>query len=293
MSDFRRDFEDNDDDDFNLDDNNFDFGDEGDTGAAGGDFDFGDEEEGEFAFEEEPLGLDEEIPELDEVEEEREGGISRPFLIIAALMILLFIGGLLAVLFLAGQPRPPTDIELSATAIVLTNEAVLIALNQTATQAIIVGQTQTAIALQPTLTPTFTPSPRPPTVTPTPPPDLTEQAATALAVQAMTLTSEAMTAAAVTPTAPAPSIGDVQLTATALALLLQQPGVGGGPTPTPEVLGTPGTPAAPRPTALPQTGFFDDVMAGSISSMGALALMALGLVGVIVVSRRLRAANNR
>jgi hypothetical protein len=286
MSDIRGEFEDNnDDDDFSF-DNEFDFGDEGDTGAPSGDFDFG-EEEGEFEFGEEPFGPEEEIPELGEVEEEREGGISRPFLIIAALMILLFVGGLVAVLLLAG-PRGPTDFEMTATSIVMTNEAVAVALNMTGTQSVLDAQaTQTADAF--TDTPTPSPSPtRPPTITPTPPLDATQIAATSVQLTALAGTSVALTATAASPTPQEVSLEGVQLTATALAQLLL--GAGGGPTPTGEVLTTPGT---PRPTALPDTGLFDDLTAGSTTSMSLLALMALGLVGVIVVSRRMRAANNR
>jgi hypothetical protein len=289
MSDIRGEF-DNDDDDFSFDDNDFDFGDEGETPATGGDFDFGDEGEGEFAFDEDDIDLGDEVPELDEVEE-REGGISRPFLIIAALMILLFVGGLVAVLFLANQTPPVTEFDMTRFAIETANAEVLVAIAASETQAVFVGQTQTAIALQPTLTPTASPTERPPTITPTPPPDLTQLAATSIAQTSVAGTAAALTQAAITPTVAAPSIGDVQLTATALANLLL--GAGGGPSPTPEGLGTPGTPAAPRPTALPDTGLFDDLTAGSTTSVSLLALMALGLVGVIVVSRRMRTANNR
>ena len=60
--------------------------------------------------------------------------------------------------------------------------------------------------------------------------------------------------------------------------------VGGVGSPTPEGLRpTPGV----APTALPDTGLFDDI-AGGTGGLGALALMALGLVAVIFVSRRLR-----
>ena len=44
-------------------------------------------------------------------------------------------------------------------------------------------------------------------------------------------------------------------------------------------------------TSLPQTGLFDDVVSGGSNGLGLLALTVVGLVGVIVVSRRLRSAN--
>lgn len=286
MSDFRRDFEDNDDDDFNFDDNEFDFGDEGDAGDTGGDFDFGDEE-GEFRFEEEPLGLDEEIPELGEVEEEREGGISRPFIIIAALMILLFIGGLIAVVFISSQVSGPTPFDQTATAIAIINSTTVAQLHATETQSIIsLNLTQTAAAFSPTPSPSPSPT-RPPTITPTPPLDQTQIAATSIVLTALEQTRVAGLPTN-TPTPPTIDANAVQMTATALALLLQQ---GGGPTQ--EVFTPVGTPGTPRPTALPDTGLFDDLAAGSANSMSVLALMALALVGVIVVSRRLRTANNR
>jgi hypothetical protein len=170
----------------------------------------------------------------------------------------------------------------------MTNQAVAQALDLTGTQSVLnANATATADAF--TDTPTPSPSPtRPPTITPTPPLDATQIAATSVQLTALAGTSAALTAAAASPTQQEVSLEGVQLTATALAQLLL--GAGGGPTPTGEVLTTPGT---ARPTALPDTGLFDDITAGSTSSVSLLALMALGLVGVIVVSRRMRAANNR
>jgi hypothetical protein len=289
MSDFRSEFDD--DDDFNVDDNDdFNFPeDEGDFVADNQqDFDFGGDEE-EFTFDEGGLDLDDEVPELEEVDGEREGGTSRTFIIIAALMILLFVGGLAAVVLL-GTNQGPSPFELTSAAIETANAEVQVALNASATQSFVNGQTQTAEALfTPTPTPTEAPT-RAPTITPTPTLDATQQAALALTSQVLTQTSVALTDAAATPTGQ--SVEDVQLTATALALLLGQ---GGGPTPTAEVLtpGTPGTPSAPRPTALPDTGLFDDLAASGSGSTGMLALMAFGLIAVIIVSRRLRATNNR
>jgi hypothetical protein len=147
MSDIRGEF-DNDDDDFSFDDNEFDFGDEGDAGAPQGDFDFGDEGEGEFTFDEGDLDLgDEDVPELGEVEEEREGGISRPFLIIAALMILLFVGGLVAVLLLAGNQQE-SPFALTSTAVAIQNATTVAQLNASQTKSVIDADlTRTAEAL--------------------------------------------------------------------------------------------------------------------------------------------------
>lgn len=46
-------------------------------------------------------------------------------------------------------------------------------------------------------------------------------------------------------------------------------------------------------TALPDTGLFDDVVGGGTNGVGVLALAVFGLVGVIIVSRRLRSTNDR
>lgn len=46
-------------------------------------------------------------------------------------------------------------------------------------------------------------------------------------------------------------------------------------------------------TSLPQTGLFDDVVNGGSNGLGVLALTVVGLVGVIVVSRRLRSSNRQ
>ncbi len=81
----------------------------------------------------------------------------------------------------------------------------------------------------------------------------------------------------------------VALTATALFQTLQPPTPGGGvaqiATPTPDQFGV-------IPTQLPEGGLFDDFVQGS-GGMGVIALMAFGLVGVIIVSRRLRVVNER
>ena len=45
-------------------------------------------------------------------------------------------------------------------------------------------------------------------------------------------------------------------------------------------------------TALPQTGLFDDVVSGGSNTLGILGLTVVGLVGVIFVSRRMRASSS-
>lgn len=85
------------------------------------------------------------------------------------------------------------------------------------------------------------------------------------------------------------SLPAVAQTATALAAILQQPTLdqgGGVASPTAE-----GTTFGPRPTALPDTGLFDDIAGGSPGGLGAILLAIAGLIGVIVISRRLRASN--
>jgi len=86
------------------------------------------------------------------------------------------------------------------------------------------------------------------------------------------------------------SLPAVAQTATALAQILgQQPTLeqgGGAASPTAE-----GTTFGPRPTALPDTGLFDDIAGGTPGGLGGIVLAIVGLVGVIVISRRLRANN--
>jgi hypothetical protein len=64
---------------------------------------------------------------------------------------------------------------------------------------------------------------------------------------------------------------------------------GGAVTPTRET-GVPG--GVILPTAIPNTGMFDDISGGTASSFGMLVLAALGLVGVIFFSRRMRSQSN-
>jgi hypothetical protein len=153
--------------------------------------------------------------------------------------------------------------------------------------------TQTAAAASPTPSPTatFTPTPsETPTLSPTPaelnPTDAAatqfflDQTATAIAL------AQGPTAIVGAPTIE-PALA-VQMTATALAQLLSTP-IPSNLTPTREVGGA----VSGGPTALPGTGLFDDLAQGGTQTFGALFLIALGLVALIVVSRRLRTANGR
>ncbi|MBZ0277599.1 MAG: hypothetical protein K8I60_15745, partial [Anaerolineae bacterium] len=195
---------------------------------------------------------------------------------------------------LALRPQPVTPNQLTATAIVLTNNAVgvLMADTQTAQPTINAAMTLTA-QVTPTFTrePTFTPTP-----TDTPPPtlDATEQAFNQQLTQTVIAITQTAEFLLVTPTMQQPDQNSVGLTATALVTQLQPPaqetpGIGGGPT---QEFFTPiGGGANPLPTALPDTGLFDDL--GGTGSMGLIALLGIGLVAIIVVSRRARAAMSR
>ncbi len=273
--------------------------------------------------------LDDDMPVIEGNDAQARGG-NRTFVILAALMILLFLCGLGLVLFLILRPTEPTPFELTSTAIADQNATTIALGNLTATanqQFLFATQTREAI----TNTPTPSPSPTtPPEPTATPTLDATFLAATAFAIQtqdavnaqatgaALTATAIALqpeltrsaeqtrvaleaqqtqaaidaaatqTAAAVVvlvPTEPA-GLGSFQQTATAIA--------GGFLTATAQAAGPVEGPTQEggfgpiRPTALPDTGLFDDIAGGGRDGMGILALAVVGLVGVIVVSRRLR-----
>ena len=148
------------------------------------DFRFDDDDDFNLGDDDLPPGLDDDddLPDLDE--EEERGGTNRTFIVIATLMIFLFLGGLGAILVLATRETGPTEAELTTTAVLLTNEAVGIALNLTQTQSVeFANMTLTAAAATATPTPSETPT-REPTVTPTPTLDATSMAATQLAEQA-------------------------------------------------------------------------------------------------------------
>lgn len=286
----RRDLQD-DDDDFKFDDD-FSFGDDQ---KSGDDFKFDDEpadigldddKDKGFGFE------DEDMPVIDDGGTIERQGPNRTFVILAGLMILLFVAGLAVVLFLALRQTGPTPVEQTRSAIETQNADTLILLGQTQTAAVVVALAQTQTASVPTATPTETPTPRPPTITPTPVEptlDATQQFANALLTQTAREATQTAEAALIEPTREPQDANAVALTATRLAEILL--GAGGGqatevaglPTPTREGGG------AAAPTQLPDTGIFDDI--GSGGNAGLIALLALGLVGVIVLSRVARAAN--
>ncbi|MCA0455032.1 MAG: hypothetical protein LCI00_13750 [Chloroflexi bacterium] len=285
-----------DDDDFNFDDDfKFDEEPNGDSfkfDDDAPDIDLDSDNDAGFGFE------SDDMPELNEDAAPQRS--NRTFIIIAALMVILFLAGLGAVLFLATQNNGPTPLELTRSAIETQNAETLLLAQQTGTAAVLIAQDQTATASVPTATPTLT---REPTVTPTPtevaPPTLdpTVEAANILLTQVASEATQTAAAALITPTVAVANVDAVNATGTALAALLG--GVGGdlAATQTAQAIlnGNGGIPTQESggigvvPTRLPDSGFFDDVGAGN--NVALVALLALGLVGVIGISRVVRAKN--
>lgn len=182
------------------------------------DFDFEDDflsdDNEPFDFDEEegfPSGIGDEFEsDMPEIEEEPpEPSTNRTFVVLAGIMIILFVAALGVVLFLATRPTGPSDLELTASQVVLLNQTVEMQLAETGTQnAINLAMTQTAAAWtatpSPTLTPSLTETPVPsltptatefrPTITPSPTVNLTEIAILQLANGALTLTAIAANA---------------------------------------------------------------------------------------------------
>src|SRR5664279_2178766 len=107
------------------------------------DFDFEDDflsdDNEPFDFDEEegfPSGLGDELgSDMPEMEEEPEGsGANRTFVVLAGLMVILFVVALGVVLFLATRPTGPSDLELTASQVVLLNLTVEAQLAGTSTQ---------------------------------------------------------------------------------------------------------------------------------------------------------------
>jgi hypothetical protein len=239
-------------------------------------------------------GLDDD-DELTFEDQEEPSGPSRTFIYIAGAMIALFVIALIALVLIAIGGQGPTPIEQTATAIFFINSTTVAQGLETATASFELGLTQTFEAnltatelARPTDTPT--PSPSPTVLTPTP--DLTEMAAFTFGTQTQAAVFAAQTQAAITPEGPTAfptiEVNAVALTATALANLLNPtPDQGGG-----EVVITPTAEGGPiLPTALPDTGLFDDLAAGGAGGLGGMVLAIMGLLSVIVISRRLRAVN--
>lgn len=156
----------------------------------------------------------------------------------------------------------------------------------TQTQSVFDGQTQTAIALIPTDTPTATPTQLPPTFTPTPTDDATREAEIVFLTQVKLNADATGTAAAITSLPPTVSSDSVAQTATSLAVLLSGRGTPTQEGTSPLISRTPvgGLPTS-TPASLPNTGLLDEIGVGNIFS---LALIALGLVGLIVIARTMR-----
>lgn len=254
------------------------FDDDGDDDA----YDFGDDDElAEGDLDEDQLaGFGDDDDDLFGDESTPRRGPSRAFLIIAGVMILFFLCGIgLIVLLILNPPAPPgpSPFQQTATSIVQTNVAVEEALAQTETQnAINRDLTATATLFTPTPTATETPMPTD-TPTPTEPPSPTPDEP----VDTPEPVDE-------TPTPEEIGISAVQQTATALVDLFRTPTV--LETPTPAVGGVVTQPQPPTPGLLPDTGLFDDIV--SPGGVGMIFLAAIGLVGVIFVSRRTRSKLN-
>lgn len=202
----------------------------------GNDFDFEDDflsdDNEPFDFDEEegfPSGLGDELegdmPVIEEEPEER--GTNRTFIFLAGLMIILFVAALAVVLFLATRPTGPTDLELTASQVVLLNLTVEAQLAETSTQnAINLAMTQTAMAWTATPTETLTPTPSDtptatqfrPTVTPTASMDLTAAAIAQMTADAANATQTP------TPTEPGVQLDLNSAFATQLAYATQQGG---------------------------------------------------------------------
>jgi len=294
-----------DDFDFDLDDegednDEFDFGLDDEDEEVGGDAD-------EFGFDDDELGFDDEadLDSLDDFEDDfleddlgaaERGGPNRTFILIAGVMVVLFAVGLILVVVLALQPREdpldPTRTAIAQINMTTIAEATSMAIEQ---MTLAFEQTQTALAPTNTPTPTPTPTEEPATATPTLSDidlELTRQAES----QALTQTAEfeaqagdiALTQTAEALASPTPEgigVNEVAQTATALFEVFQAQTPQAG-TPTQEA----GIGGQIIPTAIPDTGLFDDIASGG-PGMNTIVLMALGLVGVIFLSRRLRASN--
>ncbi len=271
-------------DDFDFDDFGDDFLDDDDEGGDDYQFDEMQDEVGDDFDDLEGFGgeMEDDFLEDDEEEAGERTGPSRTFILAVVAMIAVFVIGLgLIVALILKPPDVPTPRDNTATAIVAANMTIERQLAETDTANTAVAEaalnaTETAMAATDTPSPTSTFTPTEETEEPT------EE------------TPEPTTPGEDTPTievdAPTPGVIDsdaVAGTATALALILQPVGTSTlAPGVTPDIGGQ--TPMA-RPTSLMDSGLFDNATGGI--SLGAIFLMAFGLVGVIAVSRRTRTKN--
>jgi len=301
-----------DDDDFNFDDNDDNlledddlsgFGDEDDFDMGGfDDLDDGADLDDDLLLgDEDDFSLDD---EEEEFEEEGGGGPSRTFIIIAVLMIVILLGGV-GLLAFAILNQGPSELDVTRTAIAEANATVEEQIRQTSTAGAALAVSETAAALvSPTPTPTEEPS-----ETPTEEVDLTGTAVAeetnAAANLFLTQTRAAQTDTPIPSDTPQPlpeeteempttvptiSVDDVALTATALSGILVPP-TEVLEQPTAAVGATPGGGATGGPIGgeLPDTGLFDEMGTGGV---GMFFMMVFGLLGVIFVSRRMRASIN-
>jgi len=326
----------NDRDFFDFDDDPFD--DDGDSGGSnetptnfGGGSDFSFEEETTQFDDFDEFGDFDEIEDdfavEDEAEAQESGGPSRTFIILAALLVLLFLAGLVVVVILATRPRGPSAIDLTRTQIALENGQTLVAFNATNTaKAIDVTQTFEAVGTQSVLTATANANATLEAGTLqamsveetaqaqtrealsivetqtaeflltqnalTPTFDLNAQQASILAetqtAQANNINATLTAIAGTSLPQTNNTIGDVALTATAIANALRNQPTQENITPTGGAIVS-RTPV-PDPD-MPDSGLFDDFAGGG--SMATLALMAFGLIGIIFGARVLRDSNNR
>jgi hypothetical protein len=298
-------------DDFEFDDDLF--RDEGDDDELQDDeFGFGDDEDiDDF----EDIGDFDDVDEdflMDDEEAETGGRSNRTFIILAALMIFVFVIGLVVVLFLALRDPGPSEFDLQVTERVAFNQTQEALLFATQTQAVLDQEaaetqqaldqiaTETAAVLELTttaeaelaITQTAEAEFEQTAIVLTQTAEAPDPIAALQTEQAESLTQTAIAELEVEPpdVVEPPDIGDVALTSTALVeiFLTLTPVDVGDPTPTAEIIGGP---FVTPPAVLPDTGLFDDITSGE--NMGLIMLLAFGLVGVIFGARRLRAMNDK
>lgn len=300
------------DDDFSFDNDPDPFAGPESGAGLGDDFDFGDDNL-DGSYDDVGLGMDDggDTPDGLVGEAEQDSGPNRGFIIGLGLLVLSLIVQIAVIAFLLlSGPSGPSELQQTATAIVLLNETVFAQSTETA-DALAIAQTETTIAQSVTPTPTTTPTnTRPPTNTPSPTLDDTAVALTSIpateTAEALALAQTAdaeATNAAETPEGPGPEA--IFATSTALAQFFadltataEGGGVVGEVTPTVDTGqateapgGTTGGGELINQGELPNTGLFDDV--GALSSLGLIALAAFGLLGVIAFSRQMRARVNK
>lgn len=248
------------------------------------------------------------------------------FLVLTGLLLLLILVGIVIILLVAvEESRIRTERQKTIVAIEATNAEVaraltltMIAKSFTPTPTSTPTETYTPTPTF-TFTPSDTPSPTPTeTLTPSPTEDMSGTltkiaidnliATLTLGPDALlgTANAQATLFAAMTLTAGAPTVDPTSVELTRIASEAVTPGTptltvtAGTPPPTTVGIGviTPlgptregGTPfQRPTTTAVPDTGFFDDIGVGgaSASNLPLFALAALGLVGIIFAARRMR-----